>query len=249
MTLGIFAKTFVRPAVEEVFDAVAAHGLRCVQFNFGCAGLASMPERIDADIIDRIRRAASARRIVIVALSGTFNMIHPDPRHRRDGLRRLAVLAEACRRLGCGIITLCTGTRDPDNMWRRHPDNDSADAWHDLTESMDQASSIAEANQVTLGIEPEIGSVIDSASWARGLLDELRSPRLKIVMDAANLFHPGDLPRQREILEEAFALIGRDIVLAHAKELGRDGHAGGLPLGRGVLDWDQYLLLLGKTDF
>ncbi len=37
MRLGIFAKTFTRPTVEEVFDAVRAHGLRCVQFNLSCA--------------------------------------------------------------------------------------------------------------------------------------------------------------------------------------------------------------------
>ena len=33
MELGIFARTFARPTVEATLDAVAAHGLRCVQFN------------------------------------------------------------------------------------------------------------------------------------------------------------------------------------------------------------------------
>ena len=67
---------------------------------------------------------------------------------------------------------------------------------------------------------------------------------MKVTMDAANLFHTGELPRMREILDEAFALIGKDIVLAHAKDLDRDGDAGHLPAGQGKLDYDRYLSLL-----
>src|SRR5262245_56335477 len=121
MILGIFAKTFVRPTVEDVFAAVAKHHLRCVQFNFACAGLPSLPDGIDTGLADRIREAAAEHRVEIAAVSGTFNMIHPDPRHRRDGLRKLGVIAAACEHLGARVVTLCTGTRDPENMWRRHP--------------------------------------------------------------------------------------------------------------------------------
>ena len=96
MTLGIFAKTFARPTLEEVFDSVAHHGLRCVQFNFACAGLPSMPDRINPEMLGHIRRAAAERKIAIAALSGTFNMIHPDSLQPREGIRRLRVLASAC---------------------------------------------------------------------------------------------------------------------------------------------------------
>ncbi|HEU0010445.1 MAG TPA: TIM barrel protein, partial [Verrucomicrobiae bacterium] len=92
-------------------------------------------------------------------------------------------------------------------------------------------------------------NVVDSASKARRLLDEMKSPRLKIIMDPANLFHPGDLPRQREILEGAFDLLGGDLVLAHAKELAAEGHPAGLAVGAGVLDWDLYLALLRRVGF
>ena len=67
-------------------------------------------------------------------------------------LQRLRVLASACDRLGTSVITLCTGTRDPESMWRRHPDNDSPEAWTDLVASMRQAVQIAEEYGVTLGL-------------------------------------------------------------------------------------------------
>src|SRR5690349_20357042 len=129
MQLGIFAKTFVRPTLGETLDAVGSHGLDCIQFNFSCVGLPTLPEQIDAELTDKIQRELSTRRLTMAAVSGTFNLIHPDLQKRRDGLARLKVLIAASRQLSTSIITLCTGTRDAEDMWRRHPDNDSREAW------------------------------------------------------------------------------------------------------------------------
>src|SRR6266699_3661076 len=139
MQLGIFAKTFARPTLAAVLDGVARHGLHCTQFNFSCAGLPNLPDRIETAVVDKIRQETSARKITMAAISGTFNMIHPDAAERRHGLEGLAVLAAVCRPLACPVITLCTGTRDPNNMWRHHPENDSPEAWRDLTRSLGEA--------------------------------------------------------------------------------------------------------------
>jgi len=64
----------------------------------------------------------------MAAISGTFNMCHPEQAERAKNLVRLRVLAGACRPLGVSVITLCTGSRDPQDMWRRHPDNDTPEA-------------------------------------------------------------------------------------------------------------------------
>jgi sugar phosphate isomerase/epimerase len=249
MQLGIFAKTFMRPTVEEVFQAVARHGVHCVQFNFASAGVPSLPAEIDPLLATRIRKAASERRVAIAAISGTFNMIHPDVGERREGLRRLNVIAGACAEIGANLVTVCTGTRDPANMWRFHPENGSIGAWRDLLATMKKALTIAAKHDITLALEPETANVVSSARKARRLLDELKSPRLKIIMDAANLFRPGDLARMDEILEEAFDLLGPDIILAHAKELALDGHPSGLALGSGALDWDRIMALLHRVHF
>ncbi|MBI2927334.1 MAG: sugar phosphate isomerase/epimerase [Verrucomicrobia bacterium] len=249
MHLGIFAKTFARPTLAETLNAVAAHGLRCVQFNFACAGLPSMPDRIDPALADVIRREFDARRITMAAVSGTFNMIHPDPQHRRNGLRRLRGIASVCARLGASVITLCTGTRDPQDMWQHHPDNATPAAWRDLRATMTEALAAAAEFNVTLAVEPEVNNIVASARHARRLLDELNSPHLKIIMDAANLLRPDDLPRQRAIVDEAFDLLGRDLVLAHAKEISAAGHPGDLALGTGVLDWPHVLSALRRAGF
>jgi len=249
MQIGILSKVIARPTIEAVFDAVAAAGLECVQFNPESAGLQPMPDEIPVALAERIRHAAAARRITIATVQGTFNMSHPDPEFRRAGLRRLKAMASVCGELGTSVIAICIGTRDRENMWRHHPDNNSAEAWRDMTACVREAVAIAQDAGVTLALEPEVSNVVDSPAKARRLLDEIGSPHLKVTMDAANLFHAGELSRMAEVLQSAFALVGRDIIVAHAKDLSRDGEAGQEAAGTGRLDYDCYLSLLHAQGF
>jgi sugar phosphate isomerase/epimerase len=110
---------------------------------------------------------------------------------------------------------------------------------------MEQALAIAEEHDIWLAVEPETANVVDSPAKARRLLDELGSPRLKIIIDPANLFHVEDLPYQRAILDTAFDLLGPDIVLAHAKDVRVEGGTvHHVTAGAGVLDYRHYLSLL-----
>ena len=245
----LLATTFTTGTLEARLDAAKACGLACVQMSMVCANLPEMPDQIPAELPERIRREASARGIAIASVTGTFNMCHPDADHRRTGLRRLQVLAEACPRMGASSIHVCTGTRDPNSMWRHHPDNGSPESWRDMVACMREATDIARQAKVVLAFEPEMSNVVDSARKARRLLDEIGSPHLKVTIDPANLFHTGELARMKEILDEAFALVGKDIVLAHAKDLDHDGEAGHKAAGQGVLDYDRYLSLLRKYDY
>jgi len=176
-------------------------------------------------------------------------MTHPDAEYRRAGVRRLGVLAAACRQLGVSKIHLCTGTRDRQNMWRRHADNDSPEAWRDMVACVRAAVELVQPSGVTLAFEPEVNNVVDSAKKARRLLDEIGSPHLKVTMDAANLFHAGELAHMAEVLDNAFALLGKDIAMAHAKDLSHDGDAGHEAAGHGKLDYDRYLSLLHGCGF
>jgi len=247
MRLGIFARTFSRPTVEGVFDAVKEHALNCVQFNMACAGQPTLPDDISPSLATRIREASKNRGLEIAAVSGTYNMIHPDPEIRRADLRRLRTLASACHRMGTSVITLCTGTRDPEDMWRWHPENASSQAWSDLLFSMEAALRIAEEEQLTLASEPEPANVVSTADQGHALLAAMQSSRLKVVIDPANLIAPGDEHQMSQVLDEAFDLLGEHIVIAHAKDRGADGtfHAA----GEGILDYDQYVRLLRAAAF
>src|SRR5262249_32953151 len=121
--------------------------------------------------------------------------------------------------IGAPMVSLCSGTRDPEDMWKRHAENDLPNAWADLLATLSCLLPAAEAAGVMLGIEPEHNNVVNSAEKARRLLDELRSPAVRIILDGANLFNWAELPAQAEVLRRAVDLLGSDIVLAHAKDI------------------------------
>jgi len=248
-TLGLLSSEFPLVSLDANLDAIAATGAISVQFDLASAVGDTFPTELSRHTVEAINAGFSERQLTLAALSGTYNMIDPDPQARvlgAEGLDRVIALAP---RLGTDVVTLCTGSRDPRNMWRKHPDNDTPEAWADLLVQIEEAVHVAEKYDVTLGVEPEIGNTINSVHKARRLLDEVRSPQLKIVMDGANIFQRGQLPNMRKVLDEAFDLLGSDIALAHAKDLDKDGEAGHVAAGRGRLDYRYYMELLKTSGF
>ena len=91
MKIGTFSKIFVRPRLEQAIDALSAAGLASAQFNVESAGLPAMPEALDPAVCRHIRLQFAKRDLELAALSGTYNMAHPDPAQRQEGLGRLRV--------------------------------------------------------------------------------------------------------------------------------------------------------------
>ena len=249
MEIGIFARTFDGEKVEHLLDAANSHGLRCIHFNLKCAGVPTLPETIDPTLCQGIRQAFEQRGMRMAALSATFNAIDPNKPFRREQTRRAGELIRHCRLLGTEVVSLCTGTRDADDMWRYHPENSSPTAWNDLIDTLEQLVPVAEAERVLLGIEPEVANVIDSARQARRLLDQMRSPSLKIIFDAANLFWPNRLENMAQTLQEAVELLGPDIIMTHAKDITGDESKKDQAAGTGKLEWAALFRLLKRAGF
>lgn len=249
MRIGIFAKTFGRPDLAQTFDAVRANGLDCIQFNWSCAGLPTLPEVIDPEMVRNVVGLLAERGITMAAISGTGNLIHPDPAHRAQCVARLRTMIGSCGALGTRLVTLCTGSRDAADMWRGHPENNSAAAWKDLVGALEQLLPIAESQGVCLGVEPEPANVVCDAPAARRLLDEMKSSALKIVLDGANLVvgHP---PAQHDtILRQAIELLAPAIAIVHAKDVTNNPAQPIAPAGHGILDYGRHLSQLRAADF
>lgn len=248
MRIGIFSKTFAAADVDGVFAAVRDCGYQAVQFNFSSAGLPSLPTEIPEAAVAAVRAASQRHGIRIEAISATFNLTHPDAGVVERGMESLRAIAAAAGRLDCPLATLCTGTMDAEDQWRRHPENSSPAAWKALRAGIDKAAAIAGEHGIRLGIEPEQANIVDSARKARLLLDEAGTDRLRIIFDPANLFEPGLAPADRRaILDEAFDLLGNAIAIAHAKDRAPDGSF--VAAGKGVLDYPYFIAGLRAYGF
>jgi sugar phosphate isomerase/epimerase len=247
MALGIFARTFSETGAAAVLSAVRAAGYRTTQFNLACLGGPSMPDEIDPATSAQVREAAEAAGVSIAAVSGTYNMAHPDAAVRAQGLARLNVLIAQARTMGTHMVSLCTGSRDATDQWRHHPDNTSDTAWRVMRAEMERAVQCAEAHGVDLGIEPELANVVATAGHAARLLRELPSSRLKIILDPANLFEVAGPDRGRAVIAEAVGLLGPHIAMAHAKDRAADGRF--VAAGAGVIDFAHFIACLRAAGF
>lgn len=247
MRLGIFAKTFPGAEPAAVLAAVRHAGYETTQFNLACAGLPSMPDAVPSDAIAAIRAATQSSGVSLAALSGTYNMVHPDKAVRDDGLRRLAVVIEAAAALDIPLVTLCTGSRNAADQWAYHPDNADPAAWSDMATEMAKALALAETAGVDLGIEPEQANIVTSAKDASRLIAEMGSKRLKIVLDPANLFEHATPGEARAVVDAAIDEAAGHIAMAHAKDRFGDGRFA--TAGQGIVDFPDFIARLKAMGF
>lgn len=247
MRLGIFAKTFPGTEPAAVLMAARQAGYETTQFNLACAGLPSMPDAVPAEVVAAIHAAARSTGVSLAALSGTYNMAHPDEAVRDDGLRRLAVVIETAAVLDIPLVTLCTGSRNAADQWAYHPDNATPAAWSDMAAEMEKALELAEAAGVDLGIEPEQANIVTSAKDATRLIAEMGSKHLKIVLDPANLFEHATPGEARAIVAAAIDEAAGHIAMAHAKDRHGDGRFAAA--GHGIVDFPDFVARLKAVGF
>lgn len=247
MLLGALAEDFTAREPKTIFDQVASAGFTAVQFDLLCAGTQSLPQSLPLGLPEAVRLAAAEARITLSAVTGAYNMIHPDQEIRASQRNGFKNVLRAARDMGVPVVTLCTGTRDREDMWRQHPDNGQPDAWRDLIDELGIAVAAAADAGLRIGIEPEPGNVIWSAPLARRALDEIGGHSLGVVLDAANLLSPQTLSRQHEIFAEAARLLGKDLILAHAKDISPDGSV--VAPGEGAVDLAAFLRAIKGTGY
>jgi sugar phosphate isomerase/epimerase len=240
--LGVFARVFPAGTAAEVATAIHTAGFTATQLNLSALGRATLDTTLDAGDARRISRDFTAAGVRVWGLSGTFNAVHPDARVRAAATAGCVRVIARAPDIGAEVVTLCTGTRDAGNMWRAHPGNTTEAAWADLRATLDVLMPAAREAGVRLGIEPEPGNVIRDADDAHRLLVELGGDarQLAVVLDPANLLEPATLPKQREILEHAFDLLGESVAAVHAKDVVGEGYAAP---GAGGMDYDLVMRL------
>lgn len=249
MEIGIFSRTYENCELEETFRRMNAQGIYHTQFNLSNAGMNTLPEWIDEGKIQNIKALTKKYNIKPDALSGTFNMIDPDEEARKKGCAQFELQCKIASMLDIPIVSICTGSKNKESKWKWHDDNLMQSSWDDLMHSTEIILRFAEDYKIVLGVETEASNIICTPQKARVYMDTVGSPNIKIIMDGANLFQPEQITNMEKTLVEAFDILGKDIVLAHAKDFMLDGDMKYVAAGEGILDFKKYVELLKKADY
>jgi sugar phosphate isomerase/epimerase len=242
--LGIFARTFSRETPEAVAAEVQQAGFALAHWNFAALGRPTLADGVDDEAFVRVRASFDAVGVAIPSVSATYNVVHPDKELRERQTAAAVDLIGRIPSLGADVATLCSGTRDPENMWRNHPDNARPDSWSDLRATLDVLLDAAATAGIRLGVEPEPGNIVRNAAVAARLLDELGPDApIGIILDPANLLSPATMAQQEEILTEAIDMLGARIIGAHAKDVVESGYSAA---GAGMMDYQLVFRLLSR---
>ncbi|MBQ3223298.1 MAG: sugar phosphate isomerase/epimerase [Clostridia bacterium] len=260
MRIGLCTTDFkdAMPAAQ-LFAKMKAMGYETTQLafrsvsecNFTEDNQIEIPESVSEEAIAAILAASNETGVDISAVNGTWNMAHPDKAVREEGLRRFPGFCKAVRAVGAPIVSLCSGSRSLEGLWRYHPETQSDEAWADMAESMKRAAKIAEEYGLILAIETEANNTIDTPEKARRIMDETGSPALKMILDCANLFHPGTASPEtmRPTIDCAMREFGKDVVIAHGKDIRPSEGIDFCGTGFGIVDFPYMVQKLTEAGF
>ncbi len=222
-SLGVFARCFPVQPPASLAASISSYGFEQVQLNLSAIGETTIPSEESLAGLD-LRAVASdfrAAGLDIWGLSGSYNMVHPDQSRVLAQTTDAARLIRRAPELGVSAVTLCTGSRDPDDMWRAHPDNSTPEAWSDLLTNLASLLDAAEEADILLAVEPEPGNVISGTDAALRLVRELgdRAALVGFILDPANLVAEHESDEYESVLRDAFARLGDSAVCVHAKDV------------------------------
>jgi sugar phosphate isomerase/epimerase len=251
LKLAIFTGVYAGLPLEEACKRIKADGFHGVAMEGNFADVRFDPLAPDWKAADKITDCLDRNGIKVVGLYGYYNVVAPDPENRKHGEQRMQFLIENWKRLGSNNISTETGSLNRESEWNDSPENATEAAYQQCRASLEKWAKLAEKTGAVISIEPYWKNVISSAERAERLFRDVHSPALKLVMDPCNYFRKADLARMQPMLQDIFQRVGKQTVIAHAKDVTAAPAANDTELpaaGKGVLDYPLYLRLLAQLD-
>ena len=243
LKLGIFTGVYASLPIEEAARRIAADGFHGVVLESGFADVRFDPWAPDWDKARQITSTLAKHNLKVAGLFAYYNVVDPDAARRQRGEQRMQVLIENWKQLGCPILSTETGTFNEKSEWVESPENATEQGYQACRAALEKLTRAAKKHGAIISIEAYWRNVIDSIARTERVLRDV--PGLKLVMDPCNYFRKDELSQMDPMLEDMFRRLGKQIVLAHAKDVKALADGTDLPAaGRGVLDYPLYLRLL-----
>ncbi len=246
LTIGVATTGFRTYTNAQLARELAAEGVHTVQLfltqtdsNYwkynGRNDLTDLTDARCKAIADTYRSAG----VSIHSLGVYTNLIHPDPDERKANLAYFEAMMKAGASMDVRtFITEAGHYHNPDEPAPRVEYHFQEGVWKTMVATGKELAALAERHNATVLFEPFFRHFFASAKRTRVYLEEIGSPRLRALLDPANLLEVNDL-------EEMFDQLGPYIDCLHAKD--RKLHVDrGVPAGQGDLDYLKFVTLAAQ---
>ena len=167
------------------------------------------------------------------------NLIHPDEKERAANLAYFDAMMEVGGRMGVRtFITEAGHYQDPKAPAPAVPLEFQDEVWPRMVATGRELAALAAKHDAKVLFEPFYRGFLASAKRLRMFLEELNSPRMRALLDAANLIEVNDV-------DEMFQQLTPWIDCIHAKD--RKLHTDrGVAAGKGDLDYRRFVTLAAQ---
>lgn len=167
------------------------------------------------------------------------NLIHPDDNELNANLAYFEAMMEVGGHMEVRtFITEAGHYYNPQGPAPRVPLEYQDDVWPRMIATARRLGDMAAKHDAKVLFEPSFLSFFSSAKRVRLFVEELNSPRLRVLLDPANLLELNDL-------DEMFLQLAPWIDCLHAKD--RKHHTSrGVAAGKGDIDYKRFVTLAAK---
>ncbi len=197
----------------EMLRKTGSYGFQCVQLAYkkgitGVSGYADVTPGLVAETVKAVEETG-----VTIAVHGTYvELSLVDEVQRRKQVADFISQIPYTRILNAG----CQGS-ETTNMVKQPAGTTREEALKALLKSLEEIMPHAEAEGITVAVEPVFYHAMNTPEAAKMVLDSIASPNLKIIFDAANLLSFADVKRQEAMWDRAMTAWGDKIVCVHIK--------------------------------
>lgn len=245
LTVGLATTGFTDCSNSQLAEELSGAGVRTIQFFLtqsdskywkynGRNDLSDLTPARSQAIAETYRSAG----ISIHSIGVYTNLIHPDPEERKANLAYFEAMMKVGRRMGVGRFITEAGHYYPPEPASGLPYDFREEVWKTMVATARELAALAERHDAIVLFEPYFGSFFATAKRTRVFLEEVDSPRIRALLDPANLLELNDL-------EEMFDQLAPWIDCLHAKD--RKLHTQrGVPAGQGDLDYRKFVELASQ---
>jgi sugar phosphate isomerase/epimerase len=246
LTIGIATLGFDKLTNDALAKELAATGFHTIQLFLSQTDSKFWKYNGRADVSsltpDRCKAIAETYRgagLNIHSIGVYANLIHPDPAERTANLDYFEAMMEIGRNMGVRTFISEAGHyQDPKKPEPAVPQHFQDAVWPQTIATVKALAARAEKFEAKVLLEPFYRGFFASAKRTRLFLEEVNSPRIRALLDPANLIEVNDL-------DEMFQQLGPWIDCLHAKD--RKLHTDrGVGAGQGALDYPKLVTLAAR---
>ena len=243
--IGISTAGFGDVTNQQLASDLAAAGITVVQLFLSQtdSNYWKYNQRADVSTLTAARCKSIAQTyrsagLTLHSLGVYANMIHPDSAEREANLAYFEAMMRVGRDMGIETFITEAGHYHPEGPAPRIEYCFQEEVWPAMVATGKRLAEMAERHQATVLFEPFYRGFLASAKRTRLFLEAVNSPRLRALLDPANLIEVNDV-------EEMFNQLKPRIECLHAKD--RKLHIDrGVAAGKGDLDYGAFINLAAK---